>query len=69
MFTLTLSYPDESRAKGAREVVKSSNIPQIGTGISGDRYYGTWVVAEVCQQIENGVLGSDVFVVLKEEEG
>lgn len=68
MYTLTLHYPNDGVARGAGETVRSSNIPQIGTKLYGGRGYTTWVVAEVSQTLDGGILSDSVHLTLKEEE-
>lgn len=67
MFTVNLHYPQGGWTKGAMETIESSNVPQIGQTIFGERYRGPWTVTEVCQSIRDGVLGDAVTVVLAEE--
>lgn len=70
VFTLNMHYKDESLRGGrGSETVRPQNIPQIGQEIDSETYYrGTWIVAEVCQSIRDGILGDEIFVELRQKK-
>lgn len=67
MFTLRLHYPNDSIARGAVEVISSSYIPQIGMEIYDDRT-AAYQVVNVLAGITNGILGSEINVILAIKE-
>ena len=70
MFTLNMYYEDESLRDGrGSETVRSQNIPQIGQEINSETYYrGTWIVADVCQSIRDGILSDNVSITLRQKD-